>query len=80
MKFFRKLLKDQQIALLRIVTDKLRGYSAEEAKLYPALIILLSNKKTTAVNCLISLVDNRKGRRGNLNPQVKLNDFSRVMV
>ena len=35
MKFFRKLLKGQQAAPLKIVTDKLRSYSAAKKELIP---------------------------------------------
>jgi hypothetical protein len=41
------------------------------------LSMLPSNTKTNNANYSINLVDNRKGRLGNLNPKVRLNNFSR---
>ena len=37
MKFFRKLLKGQQAAPLKIVTDKLRSYSAAKREIMPSV-------------------------------------------
>jgi putative transposase len=37
MTFFRKLLKGQQAASLRIVTDKLRSYSAAKREIMPSV-------------------------------------------
>jgi putative transposase len=37
MKFFRKLLKGQQAAPLRIVIDKLRSYSADKREIMPSV-------------------------------------------
>jgi putative transposase len=37
MKFFKKLLKGQQAAPLKIVTDKLRSYSAAKRDIMPSV-------------------------------------------
>ncbi len=80
MKFFKKLLKGQQAAPLKVVTDKLRSYSAARGTSCPVLSILPNNTKTTAVNYLISQGDSRNGRCGGLNHKGRLNDFYRVTV
>jgi putative transposase len=38
MKFFRKLLKGQQATPLKIVTDKLRSYSAAKREIMPSVV------------------------------------------
>jgi putative transposase len=38
MKFFKKLLKSQQATPLKIVTDKLRGYSAARREIMPSVV------------------------------------------
>jgi putative transposase len=37
MKFFKKLLKDQQAAPLKMVTDKMRSYSAAKREIMPSV-------------------------------------------
>jgi hypothetical protein len=80
MKFFKKLLKSQQTTPLKIVTDKLRSYLAAKRDVMPNVEHLHNTTKTTAVNCLISLVDNENGKCGVLNLEVRLNDFYRAMA
>lgn len=47
----------------------------QKGKWCPTLSILPNNTKTTAVNCLISLVDNKNDKCGGLNLKGRLNGF-----
>jgi putative transposase len=61
-RLFRKLLKGQQAAPIRIVNDKLHSYSAAVKEMIPDVGHSTQQYETTDVNYPINLVDNRKGR------------------
>ncbi len=61
-RFFKKLLKGQQAAPIRIVTDKLRSYSAAKKELMPCAEHSNQQYENNRCEFPINLVDNRKGR------------------
>jgi putative transposase len=75
MKFFKKLLKGQQATPLKIVTDKLRSYSAARREIMPSVAYSTQQTETIAVNCLTSQVDNKNGKCGGLYRKAKHNEF-----
>jgi putative transposase len=76
-RFFRKLLKGQGRGPLRLITDKLRSYSAAHRTAMPSVIPAPASTKTIERRFRINPRGNASDRCGGSNPPLTRNVFSR---
>ena len=79
MRFFKRQLKEQEGTPLKIITDKLKSYSAVKKQLIHSLEHATAQYEISEVSYRISLLGNKKCRCGSSIPMDKLNAFSVAM-